>query len=371
MRNLLLIVLACGCSTEAPLSYSVDTLPSGTIEIVNHAPNRWADTTGWKIVLQVEHTFPLDTDGAIDYPNYPHRLANGEFIVLNQVPPFVQRYAADFTPLGKFGRDGTGPGEFTNPGLYALGDTIAVLEEGRSLLMLFSSEGELLREDQLPLMTDWIGVRDNRGLLPLMGRYRARSDAGVMWWSVERGEVVDSIHGPEEPPQIIWSACAFVPPYQASLDLAATPSGQAWYGITDADRFVLTNSGSDSIVVSHTPDRPRFAVPQERVNELLKPDGFIAQRCGPAARRSDIPADQPAWRSLRVDGPGNLWVSRPAAYGGSYDVYDAGGIWLGEVPSPFRRGENVYWQGDIANSVEMLEEGGYTWRRYGIARQSP
>jgi len=367
----MLAVLFCGCSTEAPLSYSVDTLPSGTIEIVNHAPNRWADTSGWKIVLQAEHTFPLDTEGALESPNYPHRLSNGEMVVLNQVPPFVQRYAADFTPLGRFGRDGTGPGEFKNPGLYAMGDTIAVLEEGRSVLILFSSDGQLLREDQLPVMTDWIGVRDERGLLPLMGRYRAMSGAGVMWWSVDRGQVVDSIHGPAEPSRIIWTSCGFVPPYQTSLDLAATPSGHAWYGTSDADRFILTSNGSDTLVVASTTGRPRFPVPQDRIDELFKPDGFLAQRCGPAMNRSDVPSQQPAWHRLHVDGRGNLWVRRPAEYGSSYDVYDPQGIWMGEVPSPFRRGENVYWHGDVANSVEILEDGGYTWRRHGISRLVP
>lgn len=110
------MVLLAGCSRLTVRStVTIDTLATGAIHVVNHAPSEWADTNGWKIVLEAEHTYAHDVAGAIDHPNYPHTFANGEMFVLDQTAPSIERYAADFTPLGAFGRKGSGPGEFQSP----------------------------------------------------------------------------------------------------------------------------------------------------------------------------------------------------------------------------------------------------------------
>ena len=124
MKRLLVIVVIAGCGDPAIETYSIDTLPNGAVHVANTGPAMWPDTSGWKIVLEAEHTFPLDSAGALDRPNYPHLLANGEMVVLNQLPPFIQRYGVDFTPLGRVGREGSGPGEYENPGMRAFGDSI-------------------------------------------------------------------------------------------------------------------------------------------------------------------------------------------------------------------------------------------------------
>ena len=363
----LILLVACG-SESAPRTYTIDTLPNGTVHVVNTGPSAWADTNGWKLVLEAEHTFPLDSAGALDRPNYPHLLSSGEMVVLNQVPPFIQRYAADFTPLGRIGREGSGPGEYEDPGIRSFGDSVVVLDRLR--LLLFGADGQSISEHIAPSMTDWMGDRDRAGRLPLLGRYRGdQSDAGIMWWSFAEQRVVDSLIGPKGPPEKMIERCAFVLPYQPSVGLTPTLSGQGWFGISDADRFVLSRTGADTIRLVENVDRPRFPVDTARVNEMFKPDGFLVSQCGSDARKEDVPSQRPAWNWLITDAQDNLWVSRPAAYGGSFDVFDTTGVFLGEVPSPIGREENYYWQGDVVMTVELLEDGGFTLRRYRITRE--
>lgn len=370
-RRLAWMAVLAGCSRlTTRSSVSIDTLATGTIQVVNHAPSGWADTNGWKIVLEAEHTYAHDVIGAIDHPNYPHTFANGEMFVVDQTAPSIERYAADFTPQGAFGRKGSGPGEFQSPEARVFGDSIAVLDNSRSVLLLFTHEGKYLQEAVIPAFTDWMGDRDRRGLLPLLGRYRAKSGAGVMWWSFSERRVVDSIIGPAGPEERMWQSCHFVIPYQPSLDLTPTLSGAAWYGVSDKDQFVLTRTGSDTLRLVETPGRPRFPVDVKRIDEFFKPDGFIFKHCGAEMHREDVPTQRPAWSSLVVDGQDNLWVSRPAKYGRSYDVYDPTGRWLGEVPSPIGAAENEYWSGDMVLSVKMLDDGGYTLKRYRIRRSA-
>ena len=115
-------------------------------------------------------------------------------------------------------------------------------------------------------------------------------------------------------------------------------------------------------------EREWFPVDAARLDEMFKEGSFIATRCGPDARKEDVPTQRPAWSWLITDGQDNLWVSRPAAYGRSFDVFDTTGIFLGEVPSPITEAENYYWQGDVVMTVENLEDGGFTLRRYRIKR---
>lgn len=362
-----LLTLAA-CDTEAASTYSIDTLPNGAIHVLNTAPALWQDTLGWSLVLEAEHRYRADSSGALDRPNYPHLLKNGEMVVLNQVPPFVQRYAADFSPIARFGRQGSGPGEFESPAMRSFGDSLVILDGARGLLLLYDREGNWLGQHQIPNFTDRMGDPDRAGRLPLLGRYASNSDAGVMWWSVAEGRVVDSIIAPKGPPQAMIESCHLVIPFQPRLDLAPTPDGMAWYGVSDADRFVLTRTGRDTLRIVETPSRPRFPIDTTTVNTMLKPDGFMMRLCGPALNRGVFPSGRPAWGSLTVDGRNNLWVHRPASYGRAFDVYDSNGVWLGEVSSPITGDENDYWQGDVVMSVATGDNGDFILRRYRIVR---
>lgn len=363
LRHAILLLALSGCGTDNQPAYTIETLPGGVVHVVNHGPSGWTDTLGWKIVLEAERTIPADSVGALLRPNYPHQLTNGDVVVLNQGPLFVQRYRADFTPFAQFGREGTGPGEFKDGSFRTIGDSIVMLESSRSTLILFDADGTYLAEDLIPTFTDWIGPRDSRGRVALLGRYAPSSAAGVMWWSLAERRVVDSIIGPAGPEMRMWESCAFVIPYQPSLELVPTLDGNAWWGVRDADRFILTRTGSDTLRIVETPDRPRYPVPSQRIDEDLDPERGIGKYCRDM-KRSDFPTTLPAWNGLEIDGDGNLWVRRPSGY----DVYDPEGRWLGEVPRSLVPDGNPYWNGDVILDAVPEDDGAMTLRRYRIRR---
>ena len=359
-----LCIMLIGCTAKpTDTGVVIDTLPSGAIHVANSAPARWADTSGWKIVLEIERTFPMDSAGSLEAPNYPYAFPDGGVVVLDQMRRVVQRYDAALTPLGTFARKGGGPGEFENPGLATIGDTVVALDGAR--LQLFSKDGTYLSEATVPF-TDGLGIRNTNGHLALVGRSKSGGPA-VLWWSIADERVVDSMIGPKGPEQRMWEECRFVIPYQAEMQMTPTRSGLAWYGVNDADRFVLTRTGRDTVRIIETPGRPRFPVNARRLDEMFAPGGPFLKMC-PVMKRSDVPSQAPAWSWLTIDAEDNLWVARPAAYGGSFDVYDSTGRWLGEVPNPIGRGENDYWQGDVIITVSESDESGYTLRRYKVRR---
>lgn len=364
MRLLLAAILAA-CTDGTATTATIDTLPGGIVRVVNHAPSDWADTAGWKIVLEAERRFAIDSAGAVARPNYPFRLRDGSVVVLDQGTNVVQRYDADLRPMLRFGRQGSGPGEFQNPGLRAVGDSIVVLEEARSSLVVVDAAGTFRYEARIPTFTDWIERPDAAGRLPLLGRYAPTSDVGVMWWSIPERRVVDSIIGPAGPEMRRWESCRFVLPYQPTIDLTPTRDGTAWWGISDADRFVETRTGRDTLRIIETPNRPRHPVDPAQLDELFAPNGFIAQQCGAEMRREDVPTTRPAWSSLHTDGEDNLWVSRPDGY----DIYAPDGRWRGSVPRPFARGSYPYWNGDDVLTVDVTDEGTTVLRRYRVRRE--
>jgi hypothetical protein len=365
LRHAILLLALSGCGSDKQPAYTIETLPGGVVHVVNHGPSGWADTLGWKIVLEDERTIPADSVGALLRPNYPHQLTNGDVVVLNQGPLFVQRYRADFTPFAQFGREGTGPGEFKDGSFRTIGDSIVMLESSRSTLILFDADGTYLAEDLIPTFTDWIGPRDSRGRVALLGRYAPSSAAGVMWWSLAERRVVDSIIGPAGPEMRMWESCAFVIPYQPSLELVPTLDGNAWWGVRDADRFILTRTGSDTLRIVETPDRPRYPVPSQRIDEDLDPERGIGKFCRDM-KRSDFPTTLPAWNGLEIDGEGTLWVRRPSGF----DVYDPDGRWLGEVPPAYNTDDGwPYWSGDVILTAKPEDDGGMTLRRYRIRRE--
>lgn len=364
----LALALTIACAGAEPAAYTIDTLPNDVVHVVNHGPSGWTDTLGWKLSLEAEHTFGLDDPGSMNYPNYPHRLSSGRFVVLNQIPPFIQIYDSMFTPLARVGRKGSGPGEFVNPDLGVYGDSIVVFDGGRGVLLLFDGDGTYLQEHLVSGFPDRFAPRDRAGRLPLLGRYLADDRPGVKWWSLTERRAVDSVGGPVSPPEKMAERCRLVLPYQPELEMAPTRAGLVWYGVSDGDRFVLTRTGRDTVRIAETPGRPRFPVDPARLDEMFDPNGFFKQQCGDDLRREDVPTQRPAWHWLVVDDDDNLWVQRPSAYGGGFDVYDPEGRFLGEVPSPLGSEENEYWQGNGMMSVERLEEGGYTLRWYRIQR---
>ncbi len=152
---------------------------------------------------------------------------DGGFFVLNAGDCRVLRFDADWRFVGSFGRQGSGPGEFTNPtGMLRRGDALWVFEMMR--VTVFGLDGEYRRtltsrvEMHEPLLTD-------RGLLVRLGS----SDRLAALLDDQLGLITKL--GPECPTDADWAvryrACGFVRalPHPDHLALLLNPyDGHLW-----------------------------------------------------------------------------------------------------------------------------------------------
>ncbi len=365
-----LSLAACMPGSQATRSgsASIDTLPSGLIEVTNHGPSGWADTNGWKFVKVSERVFALDTPGAMDTPNFPAPFPDGGMVVVNQKPVYLARFSPGLEPLGRFSRDGAGPGEFRGPEIFVARDSIYVIDNARSILAAFDRQGRLGRETLIPCCVNEIGPVDASGRLAMVGPF-GKLQTAIRWWSLDAGVAVDSVVLPAGPQPVVVKPCSFELPYQPQRVVAAGANGLTWWGVSDADRFVLTRRGTDTMLVTSN-DRPRVPVTDADLAPIFDDTTFFFKMCGPdlAAHRGDVPKVKPAFKSLMVDDQGDLWVERSAMPKSFLDVYAPDGRWLGVVPIPFSNDENWWWRGDQVASVETRDDGAFVLRRYRIDR---
>jgi|CXWL01.1.fsa_nt_gi hypothetical protein len=359
---------ALACKAAEPAAAVIDTLPSGQITVTNLAPSGWADTTGWKIVKVSERTFKFGELGSMERPNFPAAFPDGGMVVVNQRPVFISRFSPALEPLGQFSRDGEGPGEFRGPELFVARDSIYVVDNARSVLAAFDPEGKLGRETPLPCCVNEIGVVDTAGRFAIGGPF-VNPHTAIRWWSLDASRFVDSVTLPEGPKGMTVESCSFGLPYQPERLAAAGRNGLTWWGVSDADRFVLTRHGTDTLLVTST-DRPRVPVTEAELGRVFDDTTFFAKQCGAAltSRRGDVPKMKPAFNGLMVDDQDNLWVQRSGVPKGHFDVYAPDGRWLGTVANPFSKEENWWWRGDHIGSVETRDDGAFVLRLYRIDR---
>ncbi|MES2124235.1 MAG: 6-bladed beta-propeller, partial [Gemmatimonadota bacterium] len=131
----LILAAACGAA-DAKVSLNaptIDTLPGGIVRVRNTGPTGWADTNGWKLVL--EHTFAIP-DGSPGQLNNPSGIvadSKGNIYVLDSKPATIKAYSADGAFLRTIGRDGSGPGEFRQWGMLTIArDTLVQHDPGQS-----------------------------------------------------------------------------------------------------------------------------------------------------------------------------------------------------------------------------------------------
>ena len=88
-------------------------------------------------------------------------------------------------------------------------------------------------------------------------------------------------------------------------------------------------------------------------------------------REDEIPGTFPAFDGIAVDGLGNRWVRRAGADSlhTAFDVFDAGGRFLGPVVAPRNiPAYNIAWTDDAVYFTSESEEGTPAVARYRIEK---
>lgn len=236
----------------------------------------------------------------------------------------VRVFSPDGTFQTRFGREGAGPGEFTNiSGLGHAPDGIAVLDGDQGRVSVFSPDGELLRSFRIQRpyrIYEQFAVMGFDG----EGRFfdRARLSAapgvdsmGVIVYSSD-GEVSDTILVAviEEDPLVVERdgvrIMSFPRPLAPRPSLAIGPGGTIHFARGDEYRVVVLSPEGDSVRVLRRDLQPRPVSTGERDSAMAMIDDLYRQAAGtPAPRGIELPSVRTLDRHP-AGGPGRKRLGR-------------------------------------------------------------
>lgn len=297
--------------------------------------------------------------------------AYGRLYVLDAQAGQVRVFDASGRHVRSFGRQGAGPGELAQPmGMAMAGDSaLWVVDPGNARFSVFDTTGAVRatvpRASGLA-MFPWPGRFDRQGRL----------------WDVATGSGgmagppallrLDPASGRTErfplpaftPPQFTSARgpvhVAAPVPYSPELAWALDAEGRVWSGVTDRYRLALHQPGGDTVRVVRHAAAPVPVAASERDSVPAQLRWFTDQ--GGRVDLSRVPKHKPAFRSVRTDDRGWLWV-RPSLPAGernaAFDVFDPQGRYHGRVslPIPHEDGMPLVIRGDRIYAVLLSDAG--------------
>lgn len=369
MRPAVLLFLLTACGTTPPAEYTIDTLPSGVIQVVNHAPSGWADTSGWKLVHDRTIVPPAEGDGSLGMIGSLGVGRDGAIYMFDPMDPVILKFNAEGDFVQRIGRNGDGPGEFRVGMFSIVGDTIAMQDAGSSRMVLFTTDGTPLGEwsgafrapDALPVRTDgaiatqvWLRDRAQTDLDQYPGRA----------WLYHRldGTVLDTVRTPPVPKTLQWKVeneranFAITVPFAPDREFLLTRSGAVVWGDQAASRLIHSRTGEDTVRIIEFPGSTEVIPDAVRRKAYEEATGMHEWLAG-IADLADVPTTYPRWLDIAMDGD-RTWLRRPLSDGSyRWQVIDVEGRFLGEVPSPFEPNWRDQWVGDLVYHVATTEDG--------------
>jgi hypothetical protein len=377
---LVLLTTACGRSTSSAL-VTIDTLPGGIIRVMNHAPSEWADTNGWRLVLERTIQPAPGEPGELGIPSAMALHPNGDLVVRDNQPTVLRRYWADGDSVTEIAREGDGPGEYRDPVPAFVGDTLVVQDQKRALLLLYAPDGTLLRQfpsiccqgvSRLPVLED--------GRVMIRSATKTADDPFVAQWVVFdlTGRRLDSVRTPAMP-RWTWEITRTFPgggvmrrsrpvPFSGAAEPILRRVGDQLSGAGTENVVLVTRSGLDTTRILGRDDQPPVALPPGMRDSVYAE--ALAQEAALAdiSNLADIPDHFPFWSSIHEDGRNDIWLlTEPGPGGpGQFDVYTPDGVLRGSVPAPaMSEYPRFAWAGD---RVAILDTDGDDLPRIRIYR---
>lgn len=369
LRNAAAMVLAaaiaaCGDRPSGQASGTTDTLSNGAIRTIADIGSGWADEEGWR--LEVERVIQPPDEEAVSLSRIRQIvvLSGGDVLAVDGNPERILIFpASQAEPARIFARPGSGPGEVAEPKVALFGDTVVVHSPPNARLSRFTVSGELLGES--PITTSQAGPAisvDNSGRLWVVDTDR-RGDAPLsqQWIRYDlSGNRLDSIGMPVAVAPLTWRipSAVFTIPYSPSTQRLVMWDGNILYGSTASDEFVISSTGTDTILVfGRSGAVPHSVSDSDRDNAYSRYQQM--SQLADMINRSDIPSVKPLWLGLHQDRHGSIWVHRrpsdPDGRGTEFDVYDPAGRYRGAVAAPFTS-TTLGWSGDrLAVADEDLD----------------
>ena len=354
----MLVTLLCACVSPADGPPAVVVRDSAGITIVESLRPAWGDSARWRI--DPEPLIDLAASGSGD----PHtfygvsgmkRLLDGSLVVANRGSNEIRMFSAEGAFVRSAGGDGEGPGEFANlQQIVVAGDSI-IAQDIRSRVTLFGPELEHIRTIRLDdyvrglryLGGGTMVVQSVMNFPELYGLVRYPEALLLYDLDGTRGDSIGSTPGAESYVTEILSGT----PLFVRQALVETHEGKIYSGASDHMQIEELDSGGDTVRILRVPDFPLSLTAQQVEAErqarldIPLPQGVtsLPPHLVEALENMPSPETRPAYRSMRVDPTGTIWL-RPflgfSEEGGPEDwlVLGPDGAWLGsvEVPEDFR-----------------------------------
>jgi len=366
-RSLALVALITTACNQGPPSSAgwqgtVDTLPGGTVRVVNQAGGAWRGNP-WRLAedLRLGH---MDGKGpdvfgeivAVDAD------AMGRIWVADAQAGEIRVFGPDGAHVRTLGRRGAGPGEFAGLAGMTWGPdgNLWVMDNGNARVSVFDTAGTYRTAHARPsglMVTPWRGGFDREGwfydqgvvpgkrtMIPVLNRFGPSMEAAGSL-PLPQPAPDEFVH--EGATTTLRASVPFTPYLVWRLDR----TGGIWAGISDRYRLARIRFGGDTsqVIERHV---ERVPVTAEERKEALQELSWFTD-AGGRVDPSRIPQVKPAFRSVTVDDGGFIWV-RPEQRRGEpavLDVFEPTGRFLGSVtlpspPGPFPlitvRGNYVY-----------------------------
>ena len=348
------LVAACSGGAENVVPSQVERRDSAGVRIVESSRPAWGDSSRWHI--DPSPVLDLAASGTGD----PHvfdrvrgvvRLSDGSIAIANGGSREVRFYSPDGKFRAATGREGEGPGEFTNIRGISLttSDTLLVLDyDGR--MTVLGPDGTLVRVVRLPGYVVSIHALGDAEVVAVFGYASvvAYQGAGGMirrpnalWRYDIGGTRLDSIGrtaGYEEYMFVLEGGrSGAAPPMFGQRAHVVTRGNAIFRGNGNAMQIEELSPSGHLLrilrVIDYPLDLTQDAVAAERSARLgVDPHPLVRQ----IVDQLPDPEKRPAYAQLRVDAEAAIWL-RPylgrSEQGGpeAWQVLDSTGTWLGTV----------------------------------------
>ena len=333
---------------------TVDTLPSGQIDVRNPDSDAWLLSAQWRMSVDYQ-IGALDGAGPDVFGQIQDFEVDGfgRWWVLDAHSQDLRVFDASGEYVRTVGRSGSGPGEFSNAIALARSaeGNLWVIDPGNGRVSVFDTTGAFLGSHAMPtagIMTlPWPGGFDRSGsfyaLTYLVDQSEESGLAKLMVRHTPSFEPIDSV-APPEPATPAESLDLKGDRGHGSTPIPFTPAlkwrlvdGDFWAAETGEYHLVKTGWHGDTLRTI----RREFVPLRVTRADIDAYEAELREFFGQSLKidRSAIPKRMPAIDDFFVDEAGYVWVLRTAAAtappGSTFDLFDPVGRLLGKVDIPF------------------------------------
>ena len=337
------IVVACGNAASRPAAVDpvVDTLPNGSVRVLNREAGGWSREPPWTLVEDLRLGV-ADGEGPEAFFRIMALLVDrqGSIHVLNGGSGDVRVFDAQGGLQRTIGRRGEGPGEFGEASGFALAPDGAlwVVDYGLGRYSVFAPNGDFERTVTRPVLGflyPWSGWFDDGGLLIDISYERPDPDSEELNVSSlirvdADGEIVDTAAVLAH--RIPITNTRRMAPFGHRLRWGRDRPGSTWLFNTADYAITRVSLRGDTTLVFTLDAEPALVSGAERDSLLALPGPG-----GALYRADDIPATKPILLRVFSGDAGYVYVLpdlRGHAPGSVLDVFTDEGAYVGRLDAP-------------------------------------